>query len=660
MASFYVIRGKDNGQHFPIRGAVATIGREAVNQIRLRDTEVSRNHARVLRTDVGAHQIADNGSSNGTYVNSRRIDKKLLQSGDRVQVGRTLLIYTGGPEPQAHDTAEQVEIVSGPNASDRSQILSSLEGLLPESRGSLRRSSVLSHSPSNPTHSNSPASSHSASFPSPSPSLLEPASSPAPTRLADSSFPSIFEQPGQTVPQPSEPSINKQLTGNDWEIIYQVSQAISRTGDLDELLVQVLDLIFQWIDCDHGCFLMLDDVTGQLMPSASRERRSRPAGDAGTANAATIAGVAQRPVSRRLIISRTILDHVVNTKEGVLTSNAQDDARWEQAESIANLGVQEAICVPMIGRYGLVGAIYVDTSMSAGLYAERQGRTIFEHQHLKLMLAIAGQAALAIEDTQFYLAMLQAERLAAMGQTIANLSHHVKNILQGVRGGSYLVDDGLKKQDLAVISRGWTIVQRNQERISNLVMDMLSFSKDREPELLRCDLNKVIDEVVELMAGRAAEHSVVLDWQRPQHEMLVDVDSEAMHRAVLNVVTNAIDAVSQFERADNLPGRVGVAIELSQLKNFVRIHVADNGPGIAQEELGKIFSPFESTKGARGTGLGLPVSQKTLREHGGDITIDSRVGEGTTFTLQWPAYSDNSANAYPSDVADDWSNRATL
>ena len=108
----------------------------------------------------------------------------------------------------------------------------------------------------------------------------------------------------------------------------------------------------------------------------------------------------------------------------------------------------------MIGRYGLVGAIYVDTSMSAGLYAERQGRTIFEHQHLKLMLAIAGQAALAIEDTQFYLAMLQAERLAAMGQTIANLSHHVKNILQGVRGGSYLVDDGLKKQDLAVIGKG--------------------------------------------------------------------------------------------------------------------------------------------------------------------------------------------------------------
>ena len=75
MASFYVIRGKDNGQHFPIRGTVATIGREAVNQIRLRDTEVSRNHAKVIRTEEGGHRIVDNGSSNGTYVNSRRIEK---------------------------------------------------------------------------------------------------------------------------------------------------------------------------------------------------------------------------------------------------------------------------------------------------------------------------------------------------------------------------------------------------------------------------------------------------------------------------------------------------------------------------------------------------------------------------------------------------------
>lgn len=600
MASFYVIRGKDNGQHFPICGAVATIGREAINQIRLRDTEVSRNHAKLVRSEDGGHRIEDNGSSNGTFVNSLRIDRKVLQSGDRVQVGRTLMIYTGGPEPNPQPISNAVVIVAEQPAVEQSHIRSSLESMR------------VSHA-----------------------SLL---GVQEPIGLLPAEIPSAIEQPTPKAASDDRPT-------SDWEIIYQVGQAISRTVDLDDLLNQVLDLIFQWIECDRGCFLMLDDVTGQLTPTYSRDRKTPPVGS---------------QAGRRLTISRTILDHVMSTKEGVLTSNAQDDARWENVESIASLGVQEAICVPMLGRYGLVGAIYVDTAMSAGLYAERQGRTIFEHQHLKLMLAIAGQAALAIEDTQFYRAMLQAERLATMGQTIANLSHHVKNILQGVSGGSYLVQDGLKKQDLDVIRKGWAIVERNQDRIGNLVMDMLSFSKDRELETVRSDLRTLLDEVVELMQTRAGELNAELIWQRPEQPVLVDFDHEAMHRSVLNVLTNAIDAVSQAERLDARTGQVTLSVEWSQLENYVRIHVADNGPGIAEDDLGRIFSPFESTKGSRGTGLGLPVSQKALREHGGDIQVASRVGEGTTFTLHWPAYRDKSAEAAAPDAGEDWSNRATL
>ncbi len=579
MASFYVIRGKDNGQHFPIRGAVATIGREAVNQIRLHDTEVSRNHAQVVRTGEAGHEIVDNRSSNGTYVNSRRIETKALQSGDRVQVGRTLLIYTGGPEPHASRAIGHVEIVAEQQPAELSQIRASLDSLSSEASQGAKSS-------------------------------------------------------------PSD------LNSSDLEIVYRVGQAISRTVDLDDLLTQVLDLIFQWIACDRGCLLMVDDMTGQLMPIYSRDAQgaSPPSGKA----------------TRAMKISRTILEHVVSSREGVLTSNAQDDSRWANIESIADLGVNEAICVPMLGRYGLVGAIYVDTTMSAGLYAERQGETLFNDQHLKLMVAIAGQAALAIEDTQFYRAMLQSERLAAMGQTIANLSHHVKNILQGVRGGAYLVDDGLRKEDLSVIRKGWGIVERNQARISNLVMDMLSFSKDREPELMRGDVRQVIDEVLELMNSRAQEHAVDIVWNPPEQPLSVDFDSEAMHRAVLNVVTNAIDAASQFERPDQSRGEVKISIELSQLKNRMRIHIADNGPGIPEQELPRIFSPFESNKGARGTGLGLPVSQKVLREHGGDIEVQSRLGHGTMFTLTWPAFRDPADGGLPTNVSDELGNRATL
>src|SRR5207237_8351481 len=128
--------------------------------------------------------------------------------------------------------------------------------------------------------------------------------------------------------------------------------------------------------------------------------------------------------------------------------------------------------------------------------------------NLKLLSAPTHPASLAIEYTSYYSAMLHAERLAAMGQTIATLSHHIKNILQGIRGGSYLIEEGLKENDNDVVRRGWRMVDKNQERISNLVMDMLTFSKDREPELVAADLNETVSDVVELMQPRAAEAKV--------------------------------------------------------------------------------------------------------------------------------------------------------
>lgn len=588
MSSFFVIRGKDNGQHFPVRGAVAYIGRGGTCLIRVNDTEVSRQHAMVLRTEAGEYEIVDNSSSNGTHVNSRRVSRQLLQSGDRVQVGRTLMIYTGGPEspsPKAPSgdkadsklRSETVEFVSGAEARDISRITRSLL-----SEPSVRSTSGIIGGSQPPDNDSSAA-------------LL----------------------PGQ----PIDSDTNSQPS--DWEIVYQVSQAIHRTVDLDELLNQVLKLIFEWIGCHRGCILMFDEVTGHLTPSCSHDRKISSRGDQNRSSS-------PKPIR----ISQTILDHVLSTREGVLTSNAQDDSRWQGVESIASIGVHEAICVPMLGRYGLVGAIYVDTTVSAGVFAERNQQSSFDGQHLKLLLATACQAALAIEDTQFYHAVLQSEKLAAMGHTIANLSHHVKNILQGVKGGSYLVEDGIKKEDLSVIDRGWSIVSRNQDRISNLVMDMLSFSKDREPDLQTGDVGKLLAEVIELMQARALELDARLDYTPPESPVMAEFDSEGLHRAVLNVVTNALDAVSELDD----PSRrvVEVSAACLRAKELVRVVVSDCGEGIPDAQQAKIFAPFESSKGSRGTGLGLPVSRKTLREHGGDILVETEMGVGSKFILQWP------------------------
>jgi signal transduction histidine kinase len=272
----------------------------------------------------------------------------------------------------------------------------------------------------------------------------------------------------------------------------------------------------------------------------------------------------------------------------------------------------------------------------------------FTQEHLKLMIAIAHQAALAVEDTSYYKAMVQAERLAAVGQTIASLSHHIKNILQGVRGGSYLIELGIKdhakamsdgeinvesaEKAVTTMRKGWNIVERNQERISALVMDMLTFSKEREPVPEPSNLNEVAGDVVELMTSRAEDEKVELVWEPAATMPTLMFDPEAMHRAILNVVTNAVDACLERDKR-----RVEVSTNYDHRESMARVRVIDTGSGIEKDDLERIFGVFVSHKGGRGTGLGLPVSQKILQEHGGRVRVESQLDQGSCFTLEFPA-----------------------
>jgi signal transduction histidine kinase len=421
--------------------------------------------------------------------------------------------------------------------------------------------------------------------------------------------------------------------------MYRTALAVSHTLDIDQLLARIMDMIFEWVDADRGCIMLKDLDTGQLVPKVRRHRRGLSSDD-------------------RITISQTILDYVVERNEGVLTSNARDDDRWDAAKSILRMGVREAICVPMQGRYDVVGVIYIDTSITPQRMLQQGSANKFTQEHLKLMIAIGHQAALAVEDTSYYKAMVQAERLAAVGQTITSLSHHIKNILQGVRGGSYLIEMGIKdhakaiedgtvdieaaKKAVVTMRKGWNIVEKNQERISTLVMDMLTFSKEREPVVEPANLNELVADVVELIKARASEEQVELVWLPAPTMPTLMFDPESMHRAVLNIVTNAIDACHERENS-----RVEVSTQYSSEERMARVQVVDNGSGIAKEDLEKIFGVFVSRKGGRGTGLGLPVSQKILQEHGGRIRVESQLDHGSRFTLEFPATSPNAAAGEP-------------
>ena len=283
-------------------------------------------------------------------------------------------------------------------------------------------------------------------------------------------------------------------------------------------------------------------------------------------------------------------------------------------------------------RNNKVGVIYLDNRISFAETVVREDvQEHFSDEQLKLLIAIGHQAALAVEHTRFYHTMVQAKSLVAVGQTIATLSHHIKNILQGMKGGSHLIEMGLEDHKEEHVRRGWSIVNKNQNRIYNLVMDMLSYSKEREPVLENADLNRLVGEVVELLEPRAEEVGVQLNWVHDNRMPRMAIDSEGIHRAVLNVVSNALDATEEREK-----GRVEVETLYVSSSDRACVRVRDNGVGISPMDLPNVFRLFASTKGARGTGLGLAVSEKIVREHGGHIRVQSNHGKGTEFTIELP------------------------
>jgi signal transduction histidine kinase/pSer/pThr/pTyr-binding forkhead associated (FHA) protein len=570
--SLFVFRGNNQGMRFELETEVLSLGRESSNDIQLHDTEVSRRHAELRRTDK-TFTVTDLNSSNGTYVNGKRVQGHQLANGDEVQMGGTVMLYTCLGDESTGDLADKIDIIARHQPGDRSRIVRSMS----QAEGS--------------------------------------------RILADDSAAA------------ASPWLAR--ARSNLQVMYRTALAVSHTLDIDQLLNRIMQLIFEWVEADRGCIMLVDPDTGKLEPKVRRNRKGVKSED-------------------RITISKTILDYVMEHNEGVLTSNASEDDRWNPAASILQLGICEAICAPMQGRYNMVGVIYIDTSISPQRVIQQQEAAKFTEEHLKLMIAIAHQAALAVEDTRYYSAMVQAERLAAVGQTIATLSHHIKNILQGIRGGSFLIKEGLSQHDESMVGKGWEFVEKNQERISNLVMDMLTFSKEREPELVPSDMNEVAADVVELMTSRARDKHVELRFVPASPLPTLTFDPEGLHRAILNVVTNAIDAcepdacepeacepeASEGEQAETpspRPGLVEVRVEYHAAEALVRIVISDNGSGIPPEEIEQIFSLFVSHKGSRGTGIGLPVSQKIIKEHGGRIFVDSKVGKGSRFTLEIPA-----------------------
>ena len=415
-------------------------------------------------------------------------------------------------------------------------------------------------------------------------------------------------------------------------VIYELVNLIGTVTDKQDLFDRVMEVVFDYFDADRGFILVAEEKGVDPEPVVVRRRD-----DAGR-NLLPELRAAGKPVT----ISRTIVHHVMKKSQGVLSSNAMSDTRFAAGDSVQGYGIRSAMCVPIKYNDRLYGVIQVDSKIANYTYTEDQ---------LNLLTAIGVQTGMALANLRLVEQRLRSERLAGVGQTVASLSHSIRNILQGMRGGADVVELGLKKKNLGVVNNGWVIVSRNLERIYGLTLNMLAFSKQRRPEIELTNLAPLLDEVVALVSKQYENRGAALINDVPADLPPVPIDGGAIHQAVLNLLTNALDAVEAQQ------GVVTLRVELEEATDRVRLSVTDNGVGISPGSRRRLFEPFHSTKGLRGTGLGLVVTKKVVDEHGGTIHVDSQPGAGATFTIELPLIEGhaphNADTQGPAQVRDD-------
>jgi signal transduction histidine kinase len=228
---------------------------------------------------------------------------------------------------------------------------------------------------------------------------------------------------------------------------------------------------------------------------------------------------------------------------------------------------------------------------------------------------------------------MEAERLAAVGQTVAGLAHGIKNLITGLDGGMYILNTGLQKLNLERVQKGMEMLTRNIDRISTFVKAFLSYAKGRE---IQVKLNNPVDianEVVELYAAKANELGVELISEQAGEVAPALIDYESMHECLTNLVGNAIDACRISDRESS--GCI-VRVITYEKDDTIIYEVIDNGTGMDYDVKTKVFTTFFTTKGLGGSGIGLLMTKKIIQEHGGIIELESEPGHGSTFRIRLP------------------------
>ena len=224
------------------------------------------------------------------------------------------------------------------------------------------------------------------------------------------------------------------------------------------------------------------------------------------------------------------------------------------------------------------------------------------------------------------------DHLSSLGLLIGSISHGIKGIMTGLDGGMYWLDTGMEKGNQERIEKGWDVIKLMVGRLKNLVLNLLYYAKERDLSWERTDALSLANDVASTVEPKIKGYSIefIHDFDRSIGKF--EVDTSVVSSALINILENAMDACIE----DKSKKSHKIIFSVTQDKDHIVFDIHDNGMGMDRETRENIFTLFFSSKGSKGTGLGLFVSNKIIQQHGGSIKVDSTPGQGSHFNIRLP------------------------
>ena len=404
----------------------------------------------------------------------------------------------------------------------------------------------------------------------------------------------------------------------DLRKMVQFSSLVNSSLDTEEVLNNALMIVEEWLDAEVSSIFEVDRGKGELFFRCSRGSSSEQL----------------KPM--RLPIGQGIAGWVAQTEQPLICADPyQDDRFSRQFDQKSGFCTRSILCVPLKSHDRLMGVLEV---------LNKKGGHSFNDDDLEMLILLSNMIGPALENAQLYRRLqekleltreelqvveeklLQSQRLAALGKLSQGVAHEVRNPVMIIGGFTRRLQKRLPEGDPT--REMLTPILHEVHRLEQMVVEIEDFTVLLDPDLKLRDLSAVIDQVLAEAADSLSRHRITMQRQLPAHLPQIPLDARLMGQALHHLINNAMDAM-----ADGGQLTLAVTPEATAL----RLTMKDTGSGISPEDLPYVFDPFFSTK-PHGTGMGLAKVYQVIRDHRGEIEINSVPQEGTEITIRLPRW----------------------